>query len=150
MEPGVKKHDVPVDSCIGPLLRCFKIRDIDLAEVWNVGQIQADGFAHEHVQRHFINRLAILTHMEKGVDVSANMINHADESGCAPQLIARDSDRAKPSSTIAGMVPAGSKTCPNGNLPAVFSDVNSTWKAFWSGPMHSSVTTCATIRARAR
>jgi hypothetical protein len=29
--------------------------------------------------------------MEKGVDVSANMINHADESGCAPQLIARDS-----------------------------------------------------------
>jgi hypothetical protein len=91
MEARVEKNDVPVDGDLGLSFRCFKVGDIDLAKVGNVGQVQADGIAHEHVQRHFIDRLALLTHVEKGVDMGADMINHADESGRAAQLIARDS-----------------------------------------------------------
>src|SRR5580693_4205851 len=51
VETSVEEHDVSVDRDLGLSFCGFKVGDIDLAKVANVGQIQADGFAHEHVQR---------------------------------------------------------------------------------------------------
>ena len=61
----------------------------DVAEIGNMLEVEAHRLAHEHFERHFIDRLSLRVHMSECIHVRAHVIEHRDEIGLEGHRIAR-------------------------------------------------------------
>ena len=77
VQPGTNKDDVAVDLHASLFFGVLKILRVDVAQIRDVSQIQADGLAHEHVERHLIDGRAAALGVTKRVDVGTDMVHHA-------------------------------------------------------------------------
>ena len=57
---------------------CLEIRDVDVAEIGDVAEVEADGLAGEPVERHLVDRGAVRADVERRVDVRADVLEHRD------------------------------------------------------------------------
>ncbi len=76
MQAGTHQYDMPVylHACLR--FGFFQIGDIDVAQVRDMTQIQANRFAHEHIQGHVIDGQPVWAHVVKGVHVGGDVIEH--------------------------------------------------------------------------
>ena len=51
--------------------------DVDIAEIGNVREVEADRLAHEQLERHLVDRLAAGLHVVVSIDVRADVVQHA-------------------------------------------------------------------------
>ena len=78
MKPGVHQDDLAVDLDAGLLGRGLEISDVDIAEVGDVRQIEADGRAAEPLQRTLVDRRAARPEVDRRIDVRADVLEHRD------------------------------------------------------------------------
>src|SRR5262249_32940092 len=78
VEAGAKQDDVAVDRDSRFLLGLLQVGDVDVPEVRNVPQIETDGLPREQVERHLVDRGALLADVERGVDIGADVLEHRD------------------------------------------------------------------------
>ena len=55
-------------------------------------QIEANRLAHEHFERHFVDRLAVRIDMHERIDMRADVIEHRDEVGLESHGVARHAE----------------------------------------------------------
>src|ERR1700733_3745759 len=51
----------------------------NIAEIWDVPDIEANSFAHAHIQWHFIDRLSMGVDMKECVKMGPHVIEHSNE-----------------------------------------------------------------------
>ena len=51
----------------------FKIGDVDQAEVGDVSEVERDRLAHEQLERHLVDGLAVRVGVKEGVQVGADI-----------------------------------------------------------------------------
>ena len=66
--------------------------DGNLAEIGNMPQIEAHGLAHEQIQRHLVDGIAVGTDVPESVDMRADVIDHTDEVRLKRHGVARHSE----------------------------------------------------------
>jgi hypothetical protein len=86
MKTRIQQYDMAIDLHSRRLLSGFKIRNVDVAQIGDVREVQAHGFAEEHLQGHVLDSFALRSEMEVRVNMSPRMSNHAEEldRGCEP------------------------------------------------------------------
>lgn len=70
----------------------FHVCDSDVAEIWNMLQVEADRLAHEGFERHFIDGGAGRVDVAISIDVSADVIQHCNKVGLEGHGISRHAE----------------------------------------------------------
>src|SRR5690606_35983808 len=71
VEAGAQQHDVPSDLDARLVLGRLHMLGRDIFEVADMLQVEADRLAHEEIQRHLVDALALRVDMEESIDMRA-------------------------------------------------------------------------------
>jgi hypothetical protein len=86
------QYDVAIHFYARLLFRGFHVLRRNVAQVGNVAQIEAEGFAHEHIERHLIDGRTVRIYVAKSVHMRAHMLEHCDKIGLESHRVARDAE----------------------------------------------------------
>ena len=78
VQSGIQQNDMAVDAHARLPFGRFHVPQVDVAEIWNMGEVEADRPTHEEIEGHFVDGLPAGLHMIEGVDVSSDVIEHSD------------------------------------------------------------------------
>ena len=78
VQARVEQHDMAVNLDAGLRFRLFHLLYVDIAEIRDVGHVEAHGLTHEDLERHLVDRRAIGIDVIERVDMGRDVVDGAD------------------------------------------------------------------------